>query len=77
MSPNVLEEGFEFVLKIIQQFGWYVVFGIILLYFSWPKIEEFRRQRSLAEANDPRRKAILDAERIRIRQRQQTKLAVD
>jgi hypothetical protein len=48
-----------------------------LLYFSWPKIEEFRRQRSLAEANDPRRKAILDAERIRIRQRQQTKLAVD
>lgn len=74
MSRNVLEEGFEFVILTIQRYGWYVVAMVIILYFSWPQITAFRKARSLQEANDPKRRSVLDAQRMRVRLQQQKAL---
>lgn len=74
MSRNVLEEGFSLILSYVQQYGWFAVAGVIILYFSWPSIKEFQKARSLADANDPRRRAVLDAQRLRVRLQQQKAL---
>ena len=74
MSRNILEEGFEFVIYIIQSYGWYFVALSLAIYFGWPQIIAFRNARSLASANDPKRRKVLDAERLAIRLRQQKAL---
>ena len=62
-------------INIIKQFfasyGWRIVFCLIIFYYSRPYLDKFMKQRSLAQANDPKRKQILDEERKRIRMYQQ------
>ena len=77
MARNVLEEAYLQGISLIQKYGWFVVIGAIILYFSWPYIEEFQRKRSLAEANNPQRRAVLDAQRLRVRLSQQQSLRKD
>lgn len=74
MSRNVLEDAYNYVIELIQNYGWYIVGTILLLYFNWHRIVAFQKARSLAAANDPQRKAALDAERLRIRLKQQKSL---
>jgi hypothetical protein len=54
----------------IEEYGWYIVFTAIAYYFSLPYLDNWARERSLASANDPERRRILDAERNRVRARQ-------
>jgi hypothetical protein len=53
------------------KYGWYIVFTLLALHFSWPSIEKFMKQRSLSQANNPIRRKILDEERKRVRMYQQ------
>lgn len=77
MPSNILEEGFSFVVECIQRYGWYAVFTAIGLYFSWPQIQAFRNARSLADANNPQRRSILEAQRLRVRLQQQKALEAE
>ena len=77
MGANVIEDAFQEVIKLIEAYGWFAVFTAIVLYFSWPQIKAFQARKSLEEANDPQRKAVLDAQRLRIRLSQQTALNRD
>ena len=74
MGVNVIEDIFQEVLKMVETYGWFVVITAAVLYFSWPQIKAFQARKSLAEANDPRRKAVLDAQRLRVRLNQQKSL---
>lgn len=74
MPSNILEEGFAFVVECIQKYGWYAVFTAIGLYFSWPQIQAYRNALSLADANNPQRRSILEAQRLRVRLQQQKSL---
>jgi hypothetical protein len=74
MSRNVLEEGFDVVITFIQNYAWYAIAIALILYFNWPRIVEFQKARSLAEANDPQRRSVLDAQRMRVRLEQQKAL---
>ena len=57
--------------QFFASYGWHMVFFLIIFYFSRPYLDKFMKQRSLAQANDPRRRQILDEERKRIRMYQQ------
>lgn len=74
MPSNILEEGFAFALECVQKYGWFAVFTAIGLYFSWPQIKAYQQARSLADANNPQRRAVLDAQRLRVRLQQQKAL---
>ena len=74
MATNVLEDAWLIIIDFIQRFGWFAVFTVIALYFSWPQIEAYRKARSLADANNPQRRAVLDAQRLRVRLQQQKAL---
>jgi hypothetical protein len=74
MPRNVLEEGFDVMISFIQAYAWYAIAVALILYFNWSRITEFRKARSLAEANDPQRRSALDAQRLRIRLEQQKAL---
>lgn len=74
MARNVLEEGFELVIRWIQSYGWVCVGVSLALYFSWPQIQAYRKAWSLASANAPERRKVLDAERLAIRLKQQKAL---
>ena len=58
------------LLGFFQSFGWYIVFAASLWYFMQPQLQELAAARSLAEANDPARRAVLDAELKRVRAKQ-------
>lgn len=68
--PTVVDEAVVMLVELVQQWGWYVVFVVVALYFLQPTLEKWRQQRSLASANDPQRMQMLDAERDRARARQ-------
>ena len=59
------------VQSFFAHYGWHIVFCLLALYFSWPYIDKFMKHRSLAQANNPTRKKILDEERKRVRMYQQ------
>ena len=63
--------GFEQVQTCIQQYGWPVVFSLILLYNIYPYVKEFMAKLSLKHAMRKERTEMLDAELNRIRSKQQ------
>lgn len=73
---NILEEYYGYITSLIQKFGWYVLFGAILLYFSKDKIRAFQAEMSLRSANDPKRRSVLDEQRKKIREKQQKMMEV-
>lgn len=74
MARNVLEEWFGLAVAAVKAYGWYAVAAAIVLYFSWPRITAFRKDLSLREANDPTRRKVLDAQRMKVRLQQQKAL---
>lgn len=67
---TIVDEILAKVLDFFQSFGWYMVFAAALWYFMQPQLQEMARARSLAEANDPARRAVLDVELKRVRAKQ-------
>lgn len=61
----------SFIANFFASYGWSIVFVLIAMYFSWPYVNILMKKRSLAQANNPARKKILDEERKRVRMYQQ------
>lgn len=60
----------------LQQYGWYLLGGAAIFFFYVrPYIEELSAARSLAAAQDPKRRAALDAKREEIVARRQVELS--
>lgn len=55
----------------LERWGWWLVFSLIAMYMARPYVDRWMNERSLAHANDPRRRQLLDEERRRIRVHQQ------
>lgn len=70
MNFSIIDEYFGKLIVAIQDYGWYLVFLGIFWYMLQPTLEEWRRKRSLAQALDPERVRLLDAERKRVRAKQ-------
>ena len=77
-EPNyytVLDDYVLYAKGFVQKFGWPVVFTLVALYWAWPQIVAFQKQRALASANAPERRRVLDEARARVREQQQRELA--
>mmetsp|Transcript_721 Transcript_721/g.909 ORF Transcript_721/g.909 Transcript_721/m.909 type:complete len:135 (-) Transcript_721:1179-1583(-) len=59
------------VTKAIQQYGWYVIFAVILYHYSAPHVRAYF---SREYEEEPERRQILDEERRRVREMQQQKI---
>jgi hypothetical protein len=70
MNTSIIDELVGKVTEIIQGYGWYAVFMYIIWYMIQPYLAEWRRTRSLAQARDPERCRVFDAEVKRIRAKQ-------
>jgi len=67
---TIIDEILAQVFRFFQSFGWPVVFAAALWYFLQPTLRDLKERRSLAEANDPARRAVLDVELKRVRAKQ-------
>ena len=74
-ATNILDEYYHHLIQFIQSYGWFILFSAILYYNYRPHINKYLETRSLAEANDPKRCSILNAQKRKIREEQQRKLA--
>jgi len=61
-------------LLFLSNYGWYIVALLLIWYFAQPYLIELAAKRSLAIANAPDRRARLDAEKRRVRVKQQLEL---
>mmetsp|Transcript_30117 Transcript_30117/g.50371 ORF Transcript_30117/g.50371 Transcript_30117/m.50371 type:complete len:92 (+) Transcript_30117:83-358(+) len=68
---NLIEEVYFNLTTFVQTYGWYFVFAALAIYISQPYLNKLHQERVLATANEPRRKAALDAQRLRVRLAQQ------
>lgn len=68
---HIIDEIVHLSRKFLAAYGWYLVFALLIYYFSQPYIAKLREQISLAQANDPQRRAVLDRQRQAIRVKQQ------
>ena len=72
MNLNEIIEGYVIeVQSFFAKYGWPIVFCLLSLYMAWPILETIMKKRSLAQANNPHRRKILDEERKRVRMYQQ------
>ena len=77
-TPNILHELFQHAVQFLQRWGW----GIVTLLVVWlnvrssvySRVAAWRNTRSLAQANKPERRAVLDRQRDEIRNKQQQQL---
>jgi hypothetical protein len=67
---TIIDDFFLSLVMLISYYGWFIVFFAGMWYFLRPYYREFEQKRSLFEANDPKRKSILDIERKRVRVKQ-------
>jgi hypothetical protein len=75
MSRNVIEEAREQIVLFLHRFGWYIVLAGLVIVFSQPYLKTLREKQSLAAANDPLRRKVLDNQRLRVRLAQQKAVA--
>jgi hypothetical protein len=59
----LINNTITYIIDSIQSYGWYLVFGYLILYFTRDARAEFFANRSLAQANDPTRVKLLNAQR--------------
>lgn len=74
MSQNprtVLHEFLEGVQEFFAAYGWPILLSLIAIYYFQDNINNFREHLSLRRAQNPARVQILEAERKRIRLKQQ------
>ena len=70
-ETNIIDDCIVLITQFFQTYGWMIVFTCIAYYFAQPYINEYSRRRSLEQANDPKRRAVLDEERKKARIYQQ------
>ena len=71
-SVSIIDDIFQQFVRFFQTYGWYFVFSFLaFVWFAKPVLDEFYRKVSLAQANYPQRKSVLDEERRRVRVHQQ------
>jgi F0F1-type ATP synthase membrane subunit b/b' len=68
---SVIDSLFIRIQLYFEKYGWPFVFCAIILYVLRPRINNYLRERSLAVANDPKRRKVLDTEVRKIRVHQQ------
>jgi hypothetical protein len=68
---NLLKYGVSRIPNFFAEFGWPMLFTMLILYIAWPHVENMRQKVSLAVANNPVRKETFDTERKRARAMQQ------
>ena len=72
MSVSIIDDVFQQMIHFFQTYGWYIVFSFLaFVWFAKPMLMEFSQKLSLAQANNPKRKSVLDEERRRVRVHQQ------
>lgn len=77
MSPpsqneaNILDDIFANVHMLLIEYGWTIIFLLILAYILSPYVQEFQKNRSLSIANSPSRRATFEEDVKRARARQQ------
>lgn len=67
---TVLDDIAVILATFVENYGWPTVISIVALYYASPTIAKYFQSRSLAEANDPKRKKILTADMKKARVRQ-------
>ena len=71
-SVSIIDDVFQQIILFFQTYGWYIVFSFLaFVWFAKPVLTEFYRKVSLAQANNPKRRSVLDEERRRVRVHQQ------
>ena len=68
---TIIDDILKFAQQWLERWGWWLVFSLIALYLARPHLDQLMKERSLAHANDPRRRELLDEERRRVRVHQQ------
>lgn len=71
---SIIDDAVDYVTLLIQQHGWSVVFVAVGLYFFRKQISKTLQSISLAQANNPTRRALFDSESRKIRLHQQLDL---
>jgi hypothetical protein len=77
-TPNVLIELYQLLVQFLQRWGW----GLVALAILWynvrntvhARLAAWRNTRSLAQANRPDRRSVLDRQCEEIRNKQQQQL---
>ena len=71
-SISIIDDLFEQLIHFFQTYGWYFVFSFLaFVWYAKPLLTELFRKISLAQANNPKRRSVLDEERRRVRVHQQ------
>ena len=66
-----IDEIYGLFVQAIQSYGWPILIILVVIYFSQPKIKQWRNSLSTRLANNPNRRSLLDEEVKRARMRQQ------
>jgi hypothetical protein len=71
---SIIDDVIDDIIQLIQQHGWLLVFIALGLYIFRNQISKTLKSISLAQANNPTRRALFDSEARRVRSNQQLDL---